>query len=44
MLGIHENSGGALIDSREEYMSSTSSYDHSYEQNVVSDCVSKSMC
>ena len=44
MLGIHEDSHGALIDKREEYGSSTSPYDHSSEENVVSGGVSESMC
>ena len=44
MLGIHEDSDGALIDSLEEYMSSTYSSNHSSKENVVSDGVSKSMC
>ena len=44
MLGIHEDPNDALIDSREEYESSTSSSNHSSEENVVSDSVSESMC
>ena len=40
MLGIHEDSYGALIDNREEYKPSTSSSDHSSEENVVSNGVS----
>ena len=44
MLGIHEKLNGALIDSRKDYESSTSSSDHSSEENVVSDGVSESMC
>ena len=44
ILGIHEDSYGALIDSREEYGSSTYSSNHSSEENVVFDGVSESMC
>ena len=44
MLGIHEDSYGALIDRREEYGSSTSSPNHSSEEKVVYDGVSESMC
>ena len=40
MLGIHEDSNSALIDSKEEYRSSTSSS----EENVVFDGVLESMC
>ena len=36
-LGIHEDLDGGLIDSREEFRSSTSSFDHSSKENVVSD-------
>ena len=43
-LGIHEDSNCGLIDSREEYGSSTYSSNHSSEENVVSDGVSESMC
>ena len=44
MMGIDVDSHGAPIDDRDEYGSSTSSYDHSSKQNVVSDGVSESMC
>ena len=44
MLGIHEDSDGALIDNREEYGSSTYSSDHLSEENVVYDGVYESMC
>ena len=43
MLGMYVDSDGAFIDNREEYGSSTSSSNHSYEDNVDSDDVSKSM-
>jgi hypothetical protein len=43
MLGIHVDSNGALIDNREEYGSSTSSSNHSFEDNVDSNGVPKSM-
>jgi hypothetical protein len=43
MLGIHVDSDGALIDNREEYGSSTSSSNHSSEDNVDFDGVSESM-
>ena len=44
ILGIHKDSDGALVDSREEYRSSTSSSNHSSEENLVSNGMSKSMC
>ena len=34
MLGMHVDSYGAFIDNREEYGSSTSSFNHSSENNV----------
>ena len=43
MLGIHVDSDGAIIDNREEYGSSTSSSNHSSEDNIDSDGVSESM-
>ena len=42
MLGMHVDSYGAFIDNREEYVSSTSSSNHSYEDNVESDGISES--
>ena len=44
MLGIHEDSDGALIDSREESKSTTCSFNHSSEENAVYDGVLESMC
>ena len=43
MLGMHANSNGAFIDNREEYGSSTSSSNHSSEDNVDSDGISETM-
>ena len=40
MMGTHEYLDGALIDIREEYISSISSSNHLYKQNVVRDGVS----
>jgi hypothetical protein len=37
MLGMHVDSNGAFIDNGEEYGSSTSSSNHSFEDNVDSD-------
>ena len=42
-FGIHEDSDGALVDSREEYGSSTSSSSDAYENSVDFDGVSKAM-
>jgi hypothetical protein len=41
MLGMHVDSDGAFIDNREDYGSSTSSSNHSYEDNVDSDGISE---
>jgi hypothetical protein len=43
MLGMHVDSDGAFIDNREEYGSSTSSSNHSSEDNVDSDGISETM-
>jgi hypothetical protein len=43
MLGMHVDSDCAFIDNREEYGSSTSSYNHSSEDNVDSDGISETM-
>jgi hypothetical protein len=45
MLGMHVESYGAFIDNREEYVSSTStsSSNHSFEDNVNSDGISETM-
>jgi hypothetical protein len=43
MLGMHANSDGAFNDNRQEYGSSTSSSNHSFEDNVDSDDISESM-
>jgi hypothetical protein len=43
MLGADEDSDSALMDSREEYGSSTYPSDHSTKDNVDVDGVSKSM-
>ena len=43
MLGVHVDSDGAFIDNREEYGSYTSSSNHSSEENVDSDGISKTM-
>jgi hypothetical protein len=43
MLGMHVGSDGAFIGNREEYGSSTSSFNHSSEDNVDYDGISKSM-
>ena len=40
---MHVESEGAFIENREEYGSSTSSSNHSYEYNVDSDGISKTM-
>jgi hypothetical protein len=42
MLGMHVDSYGAFIDNREEYGSSTSSSNHSSEDNVDVDGISES--
>ena len=44
MLGINEYLDNALIASIDEYGSSTSSSNHSFEENVVSNGVPESMC
>ena len=44
ILGIHEDSSDALIESREEYRLSTSSSNHASKENVVFDGVLKSTC
>jgi hypothetical protein len=43
MLGMHVDSDGAFIDNREEYGSSTSLSNHSFEDNVDSNGISESM-
>jgi hypothetical protein len=43
MLGMHVDSDGAFIDNRKEYGSYTSSSNHSSEENVDFDGISKSM-
>ena len=43
MLGMHVDSYGAFIDDKEEYWSSTSSSNHSSEDNVDSDSISETM-
>jgi hypothetical protein len=43
ILGMHVDLDGAFIDNREEYGSYTSSSNHSCEDNVDSDGISKSM-
>jgi hypothetical protein len=43
MLGMQVDSYGAFIDNREEFGSSTSSSNHSSEDNVDSDGISESM-
>jgi hypothetical protein len=43
MLGMHVDSDGAFINNREEYGSSTSSSNHSFEDNVNSDGISETM-
>jgi hypothetical protein len=43
MLGMHVNSNGAFIENKEEYGSYTSPSNHSSENNVDSNGISKSM-
>jgi hypothetical protein len=43
MLGMHVDSDGAFIENREEYGSSTSSSNHSYEDNVDFGGISETM-
>jgi hypothetical protein len=43
MLSMHVDSDGAFINNGEEYGSSTSASNHSSENNVDSDGISKSM-
>jgi hypothetical protein len=43
MLGMHVDSDGAFIDNREEYGSSTSPSNHSFEDNVDSYGISETM-
>ena len=43
MLGMHVDSDGAFIDNTKEYRSSTSSSNHSFEDNVDFDGISKTM-
>jgi len=43
MGGIHVDTNGGFIDNREEYGSSTSSSNHSSEDNVDSDGMLESM-
>jgi hypothetical protein len=43
MLGIHVDSDGAFIDNKEEYGSSTSSSNHSFEDYADSNGISESM-
>ena len=43
MMGMHVDSDGAFIDNREEYRYSTSSSNHSSEDNVDSDGILETM-
>jgi hypothetical protein len=43
MLGMHVDSDASFIDNIEEYGSSTSSSNHSSEDNVDSDGISETM-
>jgi hypothetical protein len=43
MLGMHVDSDGAFINNREKYGSSTSSSNHSYEDNIDFDGILESM-
>ena len=43
MLGMHVDSDGEFIDNIEEYGSSTSSSNHSSEDNIDSNVISESM-